>query len=125
MRRVLVAGALLTLSGLALWLAALAASNDSSARLSDLGSALLGGAVVAFAVLLLEHQFELRAESQALRLAVALQPDLRGANLSDQQLSGTSFGSKDLTRTLFSRAKLRDAGFVRTTLARADFTGRT
>ena len=128
MTRAVVAGVLLATSGLGLWAWALAWGSDDAARLSDLGSALTGGAVVAFAVFFLEHRAAAESERQSLRLLVGTQQDLRGADLSQCDLSGLSFSGKDLSRAVFLRSTLRassfiDASVVDATFIQADLTG--
>ena len=136
MTSALVGGAVLSATGLGFWIWALAIGDDTAARLSDLGSALLGGAVVAFAIFILERQFEQRAaaqdrereraaERQALRLTLGVQPNLRGVDLSKLDLVRFSFNGKSLENANFSGAKLERATFVGATLAGAQFVKRT
>jgi Pentapeptide repeats (9 copies) len=107
--------------GLALWLAALLSTNDVPARLSDLGSGLLGGAVVAFAVFSLERRSEQARELENVRLSIGLQQELSHADLTGRDLSHTVFNGKTLDHATFVNAKLRHAGFVNCDLKDANF----
>jgi hypothetical protein len=121
MRRAWVAGGVLVGIGLGLWLAALVSTKDVPGRLSDLGSGLLGGAVVAFAVFFLELRSQQSEELNSLRLTIGLQQDLSRADLSGRDLSRTVLNGKDLTKAVFANAKLRQAGFVSARLVEASF----
>lgn len=138
-------GAGLFVVGLGVWCWSVAITKDLSARLSDVGSALLTGAVVAFAVLLLQQrldaqaerqrqQFEAQAEearrlfeagleAQNLRLVVGLQSDLTKADLSDVDLSRAIFNDKKLAEAVFLRTKLTRAAFLHAILVDANFAG--
>ena len=123
MGRAWIAGVVLAAVGLSLWAAALASTNDAPARLGELGAGLLSGAVVAFAVLFLERQFDRRAEIQSLRVTIGLQSDLTDIDLSGEQLQGFSFQGKTLTRAELSDANLRYARFGRAVVERTRFVG--
>lgn len=130
-----VAGLILVALGLALWWP----PSASPSRRSDLGTALLGGAVVAFAVAWFEvvvarrseqdkrHRQE-AAERQNLQLTVGLQQELRGIGLAGRDLSGFYLRGKDLSETdligaNLSGAFLAKANLFGTFLAEGNLTG--
>jgi uncharacterized protein YjbI with pentapeptide repeats len=98
---------------------------------SELGAALLGGTVVAFAVLafqwVLEQDREANAELRSLRTAIGMQSDLSGVDLSGRDLSGFYFRGKNLKNANLSdanlsKADLRDANLSGADLSRTDLT---
>jgi hypothetical protein len=130
--RVLVIAIGLIAVGFGVWIWAVAITSDLSGRLSDVGSPLLGGAIVAFAIFLLEREFEARAERQRrqfeeraerlnVRLMIGVQQNLRGIDLTGLELSRSSFNDKDLTRATFGRTTLAHAAFFGSTLVEARF----
>src|SRR5215217_7160450 len=78
-------------------------------RCSDLGTALMGGAVVAFAALYLEQRFSRAAENRDLRLQIGLEDSLAGIDLSCRNLSGFHLAGKDLRGANLKGANLREA----------------
>ncbi len=86
-------------------------------RCSDLGTALIGGAVVAGAVLYLERQFSRAAERRDLRLQLGMQKDLSGIELRMRDLSGFNLVRKNLQGADLRGADLRGAN-----LSGADLT---
>lgn len=91
--------------GLWLWWPPGAAAD----RHSDLGVTLIGGAVVALAVLYLERQFTRGAERRDLRLQIGLQNNLAGIDLRRRDLSGFHLAGKDLRGANLSGTNLRGA----------------
>jgi uncharacterized protein YjbI with pentapeptide repeats len=133
----------LTAVGFGLWIWALVITNDTAGRLSELGSALLSGAVVAFAVFFLEREFDARAErqnrefqeradrqnrefqeradNQAMRLMVNLQRDLRDVDLSRLDLTRAVLNGRDLRGAIFIETNLVSAALLRANLGGARF----
>jgi uncharacterized protein YjbI with pentapeptide repeats len=123
MARAWIAAAALAAAGLGVWLAALETTTDESARLGELGAGLLSGAVVAFAVFLLERVYERRSRAESLRVTIGLQRDLTGIDLNGEELAGFSFQGKVLIGAELSHAKLRKARFGRADLTEARLIG--
>lgn len=118
-------------------------------RLTDLGAAVAGGAVIAFTVLLVERgfqaeaerrtlQFQAEAERRALQFQLGLQRtissvDLRGQNLresywmrktvSESNLSGAEFDGSSLYECRIEDTYLYGARFVRASLIGTTFDG--
>ena len=93
--------------------------RDPSCR-SDLGVALMTGALIAFAVLGIQVVVDQRLrdieeeqsraqERQALKLQLALQKDLTGIPLSGEELQGVYLYDKNLTKANLRRANLAGA----------------
>jgi hypothetical protein len=89
-------------------------------RSSDLGTALIGGGVVALVVLVLERSFAKEAERRDLLLQVGLVDELRGINLNGRDLSGFLLTGKTLSHARFRRASLRGANLSGARLDYAD-----
>jgi uncharacterized protein YjbI with pentapeptide repeats len=116
-----VVGALLVVAGVWLWLSR---KGDSANANTDLGSALLGSAVVAFAVLFLQWRFELdgrarddaaaaerhrqdvRQQTQSL---LVLHSDLTGFDLRGRDLSGFYLRARQLEHAQLDDAILNGA----------------
>ena len=131
-----VAGCLLVVPGILLWWPA---RHDPSSR-SDLGAALLTGAVVSFAVFALQLVFDarlrdledrqraaqearderlrLQGERASLQLTIGLQPNLTGIDLQDRDLRAFYLSRKRLRDAVLNRADLREAN-----LSLADLRG--
>jgi len=127
-RAAILVGATVTAIGLALWGVALAIGDEDGGTFSDMGSALVGAAVVAFAIFLLERRAAERSAQQDFRVQVGMQRDLKKADLSGHDLSQVFFAGKDLTDANFAKAQLGRASFLHATLVgtsfvRADLTG--
>lgn len=134
----------LILVGFGVWLAAVVIGHDLPGRLSDLGSALLGGAVVAFSVVVLQQQlderadrqrhgfeahaeserraFELHAESERRAFEAALEAqNLRLVVGLQVDLTKADLSRVDLSRAVFNRKTLTEAVFEKATLTGAVF----
>jgi uncharacterized protein YjbI with pentapeptide repeats len=107
---------LLVVAGFLLWFPT---RRDLSSR-SELGAALLGGALVALAILYLQSEQEKASDRESFRLEVALQPDLKHSDLRGQDLSGLLLRSKDLSGAQLGRADARGADFTGSYLIGAD-----
>lgn len=128
------AGLGLVILGLALWLPA----GGRPDRNSDLGSALLGGAVVGFAVLSLQWRFDLRArrrdeasaraqlrqgDRQHAQILTALRQDLPGIDFRGRDLSGFYLRGRSLKRARLDDAILDGADLSYTNLEAASLCG--
>jgi uncharacterized protein YjbI with pentapeptide repeats len=106
--------------GLLLWLP----SGRHSGSRSELGTAVLGGAVVAFALLFFEGQRQESADHiaqrQNLQLALAAQPNLTGLHLPGRDLSGIVLVRKVLTGATLEGTILRGANLAAATLRGAN-----
>lgn len=107
---------LLVVAGFLLWFPT---RRDLSSR-SELGAALLGGALVALAILYLQSEQEKASDRESFRLEVALQPDLKHSDLREQDLSGLLLRSKDLSGARLRGADARGADFTGSYLIGAD-----
>jgi hypothetical protein len=76
-------------------------------RSSELGTALIGGGIVALAVLVLERSLTKEANRRDLLLQLGLGRDMRGIDLSGRNLSGFHLPTKDFSHAVFRRASLR------------------
>ncbi len=97
-------------------------------RHSDLGAALVAGAVVAFAVLYLEWQFSRGQERRALQLQLGSGKefpsiDLSGRDMSRFYLPGKDFRAAKLDRTNLRKANLSGVDFSHASLNKADLRG--
>jgi uncharacterized protein YjbI with pentapeptide repeats len=101
-------------------------------RGSDLGTALVGGGVIAFAVLVLERQYAKRADKRDLQqmlgtgdnfVGIDLRGrDLRGSYLVGKDFSGAKFDGADLRGVNLSGADLSWASFIHADLRGAKFS---
>ena len=123
------------LPGAALWWP----TRGHPERRSDLGLALMSGAVIAFAVLGVQIMFDIRnqqaadesqaiADKQNLQFQVARQRDLSSIALAGQDLAGFYLPSKNMTGANLANVVATGAIVNRTDLSRsnltdADFTG--
>ena len=80
-----------------------------STRNTDLGVALIGGGVVALAVLYLQNRLSSAAEKRDLQLQLGLQDKFPGIDLSHRDLSGFHIPGKDLRQANLTRTNLRGA----------------
>jgi hypothetical protein len=142
-RSTVVAGVLLlglVVVGLALWLPG---GDDAGTKDTDLGTALLGGAVVAFAVLIVQHRLDadqrgidevrgVASEKQRRReeaqKMLATSDDLSGAdfagcNLRDTYMHGKSLTNANLEGCDLRRAVLTDADLTGANLRNANLEG--
>lgn len=101
---------------------ALVAPGEEPNRCSDLGTTLIGGAVVAVAVLYLERQFSHGAEKRDL-LQLGLQTSLVSIDLRDRDLSGFHLAGKDLRGANLTGANLKGANLSGTDLTNATLNG--
>lgn len=105
--------------GLWLWLPA----GDPPNRESDLGGAIIGGAVVALAVLLLDWAATRRSESDQLRLTLNLDRETEGIRLDRRDLGGMYLVRRNFACATFRGTRLRDSVLYRSILAGADLSG--
>jgi uncharacterized protein YjbI with pentapeptide repeats len=109
-------------------------SRKEPASRSDLGVALMTGALIALGVLGLQVVLDVRLteaeesrrmaqEEQALKLQLALQGRLIGISLERKQLDGIYLYEKDLTNANLRRADLTGAVLSRSDLTRAKLQG--
>jgi uncharacterized protein YjbI with pentapeptide repeats len=105
-------------------------SRKEAASRSDLGVALMTGALIALGVLGLQVVLDIRLneveesrrvaqEEQALKLQLALQGRLIGIPLEQKELAGVYLYEKDLTNANLRRANLTGAVLSRSDLTRA------
>lgn len=97
-------------------------------RCSDLGAALIGGAVVAFSVLYLEQQLSRVSERRTLQLQLGTDTafpgiDLSGRDLSGFYLPGRNFSGANLERANLAGANLSGADFSHANLSHTDLRG--
>jgi uncharacterized protein YjbI with pentapeptide repeats len=102
--------------------------GPESNRNSDLGIALISGAVVALAVLYLQVRLSNAAEKRNLQLQLGLQDKFPGIDLSHHDLSGFHIPGKDLrqanlTGTNLRGANLSGANLQHAILNKADLRG--
>jgi hypothetical protein len=105
------------LLALGLWLWLWCAPGGAPNKYSDLGTALIGGALVAIAGFYLEHLISSNAEKRALRVQLGLQKDLSEIDLFKRDLSGFHLANKKFKGANLVCADLRD-----TNLSGADLT---
>jgi len=119
--------------GLLLWLP----SGENKGSRSELGAAVLGGAVVAFALLFFEGQRQQAADRLAARqnfqIALAAQPDLGKVSLTHadlrkivlvkKRLSGADLSSADISGADLSEANLSGADLSSADLSSANLSG--
>jgi uncharacterized protein YjbI with pentapeptide repeats len=118
-RRVLLIPVIVLASGLYMWWPPGAPPN----RHSDLGTALIGGAIVAFSVLYLEQQFSRNYERRNLQLQLGTRTDFPGIDLSDRDLSGFYLTGKDFSGANLKGANLRGANLSGANLSHATLDG--
>src|SRR4051812_46877142 len=130
---IIIAGAIVfvtVLPGAALWWP----TRGHPDRRSDLGLALMSGAVIAFAVLAVQVMFDIRAsdaederqaigDRQNLQFQVARQRDLSSIALPGQDLSGFYLPDKKLTEANLEGTNLEGAVLPRSDLSRANIRG--
>lgn len=97
-------------------------------RLTDLGAALAGGAVIALAVLLVERGFQAEAERRALQFQLGLQETVASVDLRELDLRGSYWMRKmvsesNLSGVEFDGSSLYECRIVRTYLFGARFAG--
>lgn len=108
----------------------------TAGEVRDLGGQLAGGAVVAFAVLLLERLAEGRSrraedrrreedEERNFRLMLGLQKDLTGIDLAKRDLRSYFLRAKTLTDATLKGTNLAGADLTRCRLVNADLSGAT
>ena len=101
---------------------------------SDLGVALMGGALIAFAVLGMQLMVQFRAEADAnqretqadrqeLLLILGRSRDLSGLDLRDRNLSGAYLNGKMLNGAILEDVKMSNASLERTQLVGAKMAG--
>jgi uncharacterized protein YjbI with pentapeptide repeats len=100
--------------GIGIW----GSPGPNSNRSSDLGAAMIGGAVIAAAVLLVEQRFAGEAENRNIRFQIGLQKELPSIDLRGKNLSDSHWPQKSLPLANMSRVSL-DGSF----LQGCDFTG--
>jgi uncharacterized protein YjbI with pentapeptide repeats len=122
--------AVLIAPGLFLWLPR---RSDAGSR-ADLGASLLGGAVVAFSVLVVEvvvlnrvhgaqAESDRRAQRAALQLQLSLQNDFPGLDVAERDLSGFYLQRKQLPGARLVGANLNGVDLSHAELCRADLAG--
>ncbi len=99
--------------------------NNDPSRNSDLGAALVGGAVVAFVVLAIQQMLSDVTERRSLQITLSMQPSLKDIDLSKRNMTGFYLPRKDLTNanlrlTKLRGAELRDSILTNAKLERAD-----
>jgi hypothetical protein len=99
--------------------------NNDPRRNSDLGAALVGGAVVAFVVLAIQQMLSDATERRSLQITLSMQNPLRDIDLSKRDMTGFYLPGKDLSNanlrlTKLRGAELRDANLTDAKLERAD-----
>jgi Pentapeptide repeats (8 copies) len=92
-------------------------------RLSDLGSTVVGGGIVAFVVFSLDQMLARRQERNLTRQQLAQPAPLEGIDLSKQDLSGLFLGHKNLKSANLSKADLRGANLGQTDFTWANLDG--
>lgn len=101
---------------------------------SDLGVALMGGALIAFAVLVLQVLIQFRSETDArerqeqaehaaLLLVLGQSPNLSGLDLSERDLSEAYLNGKVLRGAVLAKANMSEAQAQDAVLAAADLSG--
>ena len=108
----------LVVVGVILWWPPEATPN----RKSGLGVALIGTAVIAFAVLYLERLFTKESDKRVLQIQLSLTDDLSGIDLSGRDLSGFYLPGKNLKHADLRGANLRDANLSGVKLNHADLS---
>ena len=108
----------LGLPGIALWWS----DRGAPGSRGSLGSALLTGLIVSLVVLLLQTDMESTREAQSLQLALSMQQDLTGIDLSNRKLFQFYLRGKKLDHANLRRASLHRGNLSRSSLANADFT---
>jgi len=92
----------------------------------DVGRSLVMGSVVSLAVgtgqYALEQKRKERESHQALRLMLSLSHDLRGVELTDQNLSGFFLADNDLSEARLSNSDLTEASLIAAKLVGADLS---
>ena len=118
---ILVAGAIGT--GLYLWLPT---RGDPDHR-GGLGSALIGGAVIALAIFLVQIVIDERRQDESeqtnLRLTLGLTQDLGGIDLRDAELDRVYLAGKNLVKARLEGATLSGANLSGARLREADLSG--
>ncbi len=104
------------LGGLVIWFW----DGPGSDRNTDLGSAILGGMIVAIAVLIAEQRFVKESEKRSLNLSIIAQQTLRGIDLKNLDLEDFHFGGKDLTEAKLNDSQLNKANLQNCTLIGAN-----
>lgn len=97
--------------------------EDQPDRYSELGAAMIGGSVVAFAVLALEQRYAKESEKRSLQIMLGAEETLAGIDLSNRDLSGFYLPNKDFTSANFRGTNLRGANLAGTNLQHAIFNG--
>jgi hypothetical protein len=97
-------------------------------RYSELGTALIGGGIVATAILVLEQSLSQRQQKRDLQLQLGLRDDfrgidLRGVDLSGSYLAGKNFRGADLRGADLRGTNVSDANLTNTRLDRVDLRG--
>jgi uncharacterized protein YjbI with pentapeptide repeats len=104
-------------------LLAVAAKRAPSNRGSDLGSSLIAGAIVAFAILFLERSLAQRQQKRDLQLQLALGKDFPGIDLRGADLSGSYLADKNFREAKLQGTNLRGANLSGVTLINARLDG--
>jgi uncharacterized protein YjbI with pentapeptide repeats len=92
-------------------------------RCSDLGTALMGGAIVAFSVFYLERQLSRAYEKRNLQLELGTGKDFQGIDLSGRDLSKCYLPGKDFSGANFHGANLSEANLSGANLTHASLNG--
>jgi hypothetical protein len=88
-------------------------------RYSDLGTAIIGGGVIALAVLVLEQRYAAEADERDLLLTLGLGQSFVGMDLRGRDLSRAYLAGKDFSGARFEGATLRGTNLAGTNLTQA------
>ena len=102
-------GLIILLIGVTIALKAKDSGSALSQAISGFGSAIAGGALVAFVVLLVEQWSGEEAEKRALLLQVGLWKEVGGLDLRGRDLKGAYWRDVDLSRAHLAKAELDGA----------------
>lgn len=92
-------------------------------RYSDLGTAIMGGGVIALAVLYLEQRSAMEADKRDLLLAMGLGQSFVGIDLQRRNLARAYLVGKDFSGARFGKANLKGADLAGAVLQRANLRG--
>jgi len=96
----------------------------SPTRKSDLGAALVSGALVSMAVLFIERRQQRESEKRNMQLSLSTQQELEHMDLSNHDLRWVSFlRGRNLSRANFQGAKLSGADFSDALIDEGNFKG--
>lgn len=106
--------------GVILWLP----PDDTPTRNSDLGAAMVSGALVSIAVLFIERRQQRESEKRSMQLSLSTQQELESLDLSTYDLRRVSFlRGRKLSRANFQGVNLSGADFSDAILDGGNFKG--